>query len=143
MKQDTIFEYDGKQYSIGSTDAMEQFHIFRRMLPVLNALGVGAMQLLMDGQEASKVDKTQWVLMAMPALAELSKMPQVDVDYVIFSSLKHIRRKEGDSWASLITSQGGFMFADLKMFCMLRLVMEFLRHNLGDFFDLLQAEVTS
>lgn len=143
MKSEAKFEFGGTVYTIGVINGVEQFHLFRRLAPVVATMGVEMFRLLSSKQDARDMSKTDWMILAAPIIGELAKMPQEDVDYLIQNSLKVVRRLDGELWAPLLNPQGQLMYQNLGMVTMLRLIMEVLRHNLDDFFVEPQGEQSS
>lgn len=143
MKTETQFTFHGVTYLVGNINGVEQFHLFRRLAPMVATMGVQMFQLLSGKQAAQEMSKTDWMLLAAPLVGEMAKMPQEDVDYIIQNSLKVVRRREGDAWAPLLNVQGQLMFQNLGMVAMLRIILEVLRHNLDDFFVEPQDEQSS
>lgn len=143
MKAETQFTFHGVTYSVGNINGVDQFHLFRRLAPMVATMGVQMFQLLSGKQAAEGMSKTDWMLLAAPLVGEMAKMPQEDVDYIIQNSLKVVRRRDGDAWAPLLNAQGQLMFQNLGMVAMLRIILEVLRHNLDDFFVEPQDEESS
>lgn len=143
IKQDLVIDIGDDKYTIGRVDAIEQFHLFRRLGPVLATMGMEMFRLLSGSASGQVMSKTDWIVVAAPLVGEVAKMDQADVDYLIQHSLCVVRRRQGDAWAPLLDAQGGLMFADMGMVTMLRLILEVLRHNLGDFFPVPQAGASS
>lgn len=127
-------EVAGQTYQIGKLNAMTQFHLTRRLGPMLVVAGV-SLDMLRNGM---KVDINDIVAMAGPVMGILSKMEDEDVDYIVFTCLSCVKRKQvGDTWAPMSTkdSKGAplLMFEDVEMPEMIRIVLEVLRINLGNF----------
>jgi hypothetical protein len=127
----TEIEIGGQQYRIGKMDAMRQFHVARRLAPVLASLGISATEL--DGIDLFSV--------LGPVSEVLAKMPNEDVEYVIGSCLSVVHRREGEKWAQVQSPlpQARLMYADIDMPVMVRLAVEVVKDNLGGFFADLPA----
>lgn len=140
-------DINGNTYRIGDLNAMRQFHLARRLAPIQLALGLnlskvkipvaaqdetqeGAVAELMDGEEIMAV----FAGMMEPIIQELAKMPQADVDYLMNECLSVVQRKQGDRFAPIMTASNQMLFADIKMQQLIRLCIEVVRENLGDFF---------
>jgi hypothetical protein len=143
IKQEAIVPFGDDTYSIGTVDAIEQFHIFRRLAPLVATMGVEMFKMLSGNVNPSELGKADWMVMAAPMVGELAKMPQDDVNYLIMNTLKVVRKKDGDRWAPLLNPQGQMMYSDIGMFAMLRLIIEVLRHNMSDFFPVGLGEASS
>lgn len=115
-------------YRAGKLDAMTQFHVSRRILPVFVGLAKG---------EGSMMDQFRG---AAEALASLN---DDDANYVISRCLSVVQRKlNGDSgWASVWSqSANRLMMDDIDMVQMLQMAGEVLGHNLGNFIQSLPSE---
>lgn len=143
MKMEADFDFAGESYRIGVINAEEQFHIFRRLAPMVATMGVEMLRLLSNQQDTKEMSKTDWMLAVAPMIGEMARMPQEDVDYVIKHSLRVVKRRDGDIYAPLMNAQGSLMYQNLGMPSMLRLIFEVLRHNLDDFFPELPGEQPS
>lgn len=117
-------EVGGNTYLIGTIDARKQFHVARRIAPVLIALSSS-----LEG--VASLDTME--KMMSKAAEVVSKMPEDDVDYVLNACLTVARRKSGDSWARVMTGTN-LQFADMGMDEMLRITVETIKENLGGFF---------
>ncbi len=110
------FELDGVMYQLAKLDAMTQFHISRRIMPLMGALG-GAGKKKADG---------------MARLFEaVGRLSDEDTEYVIGKCLAGCVKKDG---GAKVYVNGRLMFEDIGMMGMLRLTMETLKENLTDFF---------
>lgn len=120
----------GAEYRVGRLSALEQFHVTRRLGPMLVVAGI-SVEMLSAGMQVALDDM---VAMAGPVMEVLSRMSDADTDYVILSCLRTASRRQGDAWARVIAPDGRtFMFADMDMPTMIRLVVEVLKLNLGNF----------
>ena len=120
------FQVAGQDYRAGKIDARAQFHIVRRLAPVLSEAAPAAQN---GGLEA------------LPALAKaLAAMTDENADYVLFGLLRAVERKEpqGMGW-SAVASGNALMYQDIGMPEMMQLAWHALKHNLGDFFRALPS----
>lgn len=124
----TEFTISGNTYKAGKLDAFKQFHVARRIAPVLSGLGVFI--------EVAKVDP----LAAVGPVAEaIGKMTDADSEYVIYTCLGVVQRKQPGvnlGWGP-VTSSGGMMYDDIDMAVMLQLVWHVLQVNLAGFLNAL------
>ena len=112
-------------------DARTQFHVTRRIAPLLATLGQAAD---IFGQLASM--GPQGMLAIMSPLAErLAGMPEQDLDYVINKALAVTSRVEGERMAPVMVGEA-IMFADITGEQLMSLTVHCLQENLGNFFDL-------
>lgn len=113
---------NGTQYKFEKLSALSQFHIVRRLAPLIgDVLGViGNSSVVKDGKKASemKFDDIDFDSLAKditPLLTSLSKLPDADVEYTLHNLLKGVSRNSGGGWARVITDTNVIMFEDIKM----------------------------
>lgn len=114
-------ELGGKTYRVEALDAMSQFHVVRRIAPVMTAVGGSLAGLVPKEGEDDKAAFMMRVLTA--AMDVVSKMSDADVDYVLFKCLSKASRKEGERYMRMATANQ-LQFADLSMPDMVRLSIE-------------------
>ena len=133
----TEIEINGQTYRIGKLNALAQFHVSRRLAPVLAAVGVSLSSL----KEGMKADQQDFVTMLEPISQVMAKMTDEETNDVIFTCLAVVSRKQDDRFAPV---QNGtqLMFQDIDMPIMLRLVVATLRENLGNFLQELSGVIS-
>ena len=124
----TELELNGQTYRIGKMSALAQFHVSRRLAPILAAVGV-SLQSLTAGMTA---DLSDFMGTIGPAADVMAKMTDDETNYVLFTCLAVVSRKQDERFAP-VCSGGNMMFQDIDMLMMIRLVVEVLRVNLGNF----------
>lgn len=146
MKEITVGEHT---YSIGKLDALKQFHVARRLVPVLAAFtkigeSSGAFEKrntedtpTEDGSEA-EAPKRMSVGALLPIAEALSKMSDEETEYIIYTCLSVVQRQDSGSLQRVMI-QGKFVYEDIKMPDMIKLTSETIMANMGDFFAGLQA----
>jgi hypothetical protein len=115
-------------YRIGKLSALGQFHVSRRLAPVLAAVGI-SLQSLTQGMKADLSDFTTTL---GPVADVMSKMSDEETNYIIFTCLNVVGRKDDNRYAP-VSQSGTIMYQDIDMPVMLRLVIAVLRENLGNF----------
>ena len=123
-------EIKGVSYQIGTLDAMKQFHVSRRIGPILAAMGVSIEELSKNG---GNLDEGGMMEVMGPVMTVVSKMDDETVEYIIKTCLEVVSRQEGDRWAK-VQVNGRLMYADIGMPEMLQLTVETVKGNLGSFF---------
>lgn len=124
---------DNRQYSIGKLDVFQQFHVARRMAPLMMAL-LGAVRSTpgsTDSVPDVSLDATSG------ALADaLSTMKEEDVNYVLYSCLSVVKVVEnGNSLVGLYDKNSKMLrYSDITMQTMLALAINVIQDNLGSFF---------
>lgn len=123
------FDLEGRTYKVSKIDARTQFHIIRRLAPVL-----GEIAPALQGKGG---------LDALPPLANaVAKLTDEDADYVIFGLLKAVVRKQdqGLGWGSVTTGEQ-MMYDDITMPSMLKLAWQAFSFNMSGFFAALPSDL--
>jgi hypothetical protein len=116
-----IVEIGGQKYRIGRIDARKQFHVARRLAPLL----AGMSGLTKGGGFDALVG---------PLTAAISGMSDEDVDYVLDACLGVCQRiQPNGQGAPVIARSGGMMFEDIDMGQMVQLAVKVIQENLGGF----------
>lgn len=116
-------EIGAQTYRVGKLSAMEQFHVTRRILPLVSQVAAG-------GEVLDRISK---------ALAELS---DTDSEYVIFKCLRVAKRKiDGDRGWAAICRDNVVLFDDIGVDALLRLTWATIEGNMGDFFTGLRSNL--
>jgi len=120
------FEIAGHTYRAGKLNTFQQFHISRRLAPVLSGL--------------ASDNPTGF----LPAVAEaVAHMPEADCDYILHTCLAGVRRNENNVWAPIAVGDGkALMFADIDLTAMMQIVVAVIQENLSNFFSARVAMVT-
>jgi len=125
------FELNGQTYRTGKIDARSQFHIVRRLAPVLGEIAPAAAGGNMGGLDA------------LPPLANaIAKLSDADADYCLFGLLAVVSRKQpqGTGWGPVSTGNT-LMYADIDMVGMLQLAWKALEFNMSGFFAALPSDL--
>lgn len=125
------FDINGVQYKTGRLDGFQQFHIVRRIAPLL--VGIGDIY-----QKMGKYDEQSWqledLISKFGGLANiLVQMSDEDVDHIIKMCLGVCKRQDSGGWAPVTSQTGSLMFQDIDMMVMLSLTYRTIQENLGGF----------
>lgn len=125
-------------YSIGRLAPRAQFHIARRLAPVLANLAPVMLVLRRTDGAGEELPLDLFAATAMPLVQGIAKMEDHEVDYILNTCLGVVGREQGGQYAPVLAADGQtFMFADLGMADLLQLTVAVVQENLGNFFDLL------
>jgi hypothetical protein len=144
-----VVTVDGEQYSIGKLDAMKQFHLARRLSPILAALVKGMKDLDLrdvqsafgetngDGGENSKfVDLFRKFLegSAEPVAEALAQMEDAQAENIIYPCMAVVARAQANNWAPVkVAGANRLMFDDITGMTLIKLTIAVIRENLGSF----------
>jgi len=135
------FEFNGHDYRIGKLSAFQQFHVHRKIAPLIPALIPIFMKLKAGGLKGDLVSLPE---LLQPFADGLSAMQDEAAEYVIGTCLSVLQRKnkEKGNWVSIWNPSGKvFMFAELNedMSSMIPLVVRVIKDSLGPFLSGLLA----
>lgn len=121
-------------YQIGTLSAMQQFHVVRKLAPVLAGVA-DAMKFANALRGGGSSDMASDLASFDKIAAAVSGMSDRDSEYVIKICLNVCRRQvEGSGLARLVTADGTMTYADMKLTDMLQLTWRVLQSSLSDFF---------
>ncbi len=127
IERDLEVELDGATYRVGRLNAFQQWHVFRRIVPLFGAF---------EGF-SEKQDEARASLLAhlMPLFEAARGMSDEDTNYVLNTCLSAVtvRDKVTKGWSRL-SQGGGLLMFEISMTVMLRLTMYVIMENLSDFF---------
>lgn len=136
------FEVGGKRFQLNKINAFKQFHIVRRIGPILadllpalkdvqNVIGKGA-----SISEEKKFD--EFAKIAAPLMTGLSKLSDSDSERVLYGLLSSVEvyQKEFGNWAKVSTDTM-LMMQDLELPVLLQLAGRAFAYNLTGFFTAL------
>lgn len=150
-------------YRVGRLSALQQFHVGRRLAPVLAVMGVRAARVAADmargvppggaegaeGEELERLAEDAELAMVfmpvLPAMADvISKMSDEEANYIIFECLGVVEREVTDGRWQVTCTQKQLMFQDdMDMGVLIRLVAAVVQENLSGFLKGLGVEVPS
>ncbi|WP_322080196.1 phage tail assembly chaperone [Burkholderia cenocepacia] len=157
----TEIELSGKRYQIGKLNAMQQFHVSRRIAPIIpsmipvlmkfyaeiersrNAAANAALGMLAAGEDASAAEQRD-VLGLVDSIAPvlqpfadaLAGLKDEDAEYVFGTCLSVVERQHQNGWAKVWSAaHKTSLFDDMDMGAMLPLVVRVVVENLGPFIN--------
>ncbi|HDR9290382.1 TPA: hypothetical protein QDB46_005581 [Burkholderia multivorans] len=151
----TEIELNGTRYAIGKLSAMQQFHVSRRIAPIIPPMIPVLLQFYeeMDKTEKVSADEKQGVLALVTSVAPvlqpfadaLAGLKDEDAEYVFGTCLSVVERWQGAGWAKVWNfTHKTAMFDDIGIDVMLPLVVRVVVANLGSFISgLLTSQASS
>lgn len=137
---DNHFELGGREFSIRKLDAFAQYHIVRRLGPVLSELlpVLPKIQETVLKDSASEKEKFEEAVKLLAPLFEgFAKLSDADADKVLHSLLVAVEVKQSTgNWAK-VSNGSLLMFHDLEFPQLLMIAGRAFVFNLGNFFNAL------
>ena len=122
----------GNTYRYGKLNAIEQFHLERRILPLVFSAFPAFSSVMGEKGEDAVISWEEVIEKSKPLADTLSGMSDEDAEYVTRTCLGVVHRKQGMEW-SPVMSDGNLMFDDLDAFEMVLLSFFVIRRNLANF----------
>jgi len=132
------FDFAGKSFQLRRLDAFKQFHIVRRIGPILAEM-LPQMKNLKNAESLSESEKLEnFAKIAGPVMAGFSKLSDADAEFVLYGLLAAVEVKQPASgnWAQISTGSM-LMIQDLDLPMMMQLAGRALMFNLSGFFSVL------
>lgn len=124
-------DLEGNRYSLGRLNAMQQFHVSRRIAPIIPALIPVFLRVRASGKPLT--DDMEGLAEALQPLADgLAALKDEDAEYVIGTCLSVVQRKQATGWAR-VWSGNNTMFDDMDLSVILPLAVQVITANLGPF----------
>ncbi len=134
------FQIGGSLYRTkGKIDARQQFHIARRLAPLVGQI-VSLGPLLQTALSGPAIDPSAVEALIVPFSTALAKIPDEDCDYVLDRCLSVVQAQRTQPngavvWADVWSGRvGRMMFEDITLPQMMQIAAEVLQENLAGFF---------
>ena len=144
-----IIPIGGHDYAIGRLNALDQLHVSRKIapivpniMPILTEVAKGDLEKVIasiETDENAELAGLEPLAKALePFMEAIAKMPEDDVNYVIYKCLSVVKRN-----GSVVCRGESIMFDDLDMNHLLPLTVAVIRTNLGNFIQGLLTKASS
>lgn len=128
----TEFDVGGQTYRVGKLDAFRQFHVSRRIAPIIPTLVPVFVKMARDGNLTDDIAGLSEVL--VPFAEGIANMSDEASEYVMANCLSVVQRKNQAGWAAVWNTQGKVcMFDDMDLGIIMQLVMKVIQDSLGPF----------
>lgn len=130
------FEIGTRKFKLNKIDAFKQFHIARRIAPILADLlpAMKDIQKVQKGElsETEKLD--EFVKIAAPLMNGLSKLSDEDANRILFGLLASVEvQQQTGNWAKIANGES-LMMQDLELPILLQVAGRAFAFNLSGFF---------
>lgn len=138
---DNSFSIGERQFKLSKINAMKQYHIVRRIAPILGEM-LPAMKDIAKAHESKSMTEDekldQAVRFAGPIMNGLSKLSDKDSEVVLYGLLAAVEIKQAEgNWAKIVQNDQ-LMFDNLDLPLMLQAAGRSFMYNMAGFFDVLQ-----
>lgn len=126
------FDINGESYQATKLDAFKQFHLSRKIAPVLPTLFPLFFEIS-RGKDLTK-DMDGLAAMLQPFADSLADLSDEHSEYVLRTCLSAVRRKQGEKWVPVWSeSAKACMFDDMDLGVMMQVAMNVIQDSLGSF----------
>ncbi|CUI99238.1 hypothetical protein HMPREF3069_19870 [Achromobacter xylosoxidans] len=126
-------DLNGHRYSIGKLSAKQQFHVSRRIAPIVPTL-IPVFVCLAAGGRGITEDPGGMADVLQPLADGLAAMKDEDADYVLDTCMQAVQRRQEHGWTAIWSAgQRVPMFQDIDLSVMLPLALRVIVGSLGPF----------
>lgn len=132
------FEIGAKKFKVNKINAFEQFHIVRRLAPILSDLIPIANKMSKKNKaQEDQVDETDFEALG-PIFMGIGKLSDEDANRVLLGlcSAIEMHQPKSNSWAYIVRG-GNLMFSDFELPELLQLAGRAFQYNMAGFFSML------
>lgn len=141
---DRDFEIGTKKFKLCKIDALKQFHITRRIGPILSDLlpsmkdAPSVIRKLQNSEQMTESEKLDEMAKFIgPVMTGFSKLSDEDANFVLFSLLSSVEVQQASgNWAKVVQGEM-LMIQDMPFPMMMQVAARAFGYNLSGFFDAL------
>jgi len=139
----TEFEINEQTYRIGKLNAFVQFHISRRIAPIIPTLIPIFVKISKDGSVTKDVSGLAEVM--TPFAEGIAQMSDESSEYVLSHCLSIVQRKHNGNWTPVWSAQNKVcMFEDMDLGVLIQVTMKVIQDSLAPFISgLLTSQASS
>lgn len=134
---ETDFEINERQFKLSKLDAFKQFHIVRRLGPILGQIIPVAKNLMGLKEEGMSEEQKFDAITKLigPIMEGISKLSDEDANFVLLGLCAGVEVKQmpAGNWARVVRD-GNLMIQDLELPVLLQLAGRSFAYNLAGFF---------
>jgi hypothetical protein len=125
------FKVGDHNYRCGKMSARVQFHVARKLGPILAKLGPG----VTDTRSKDENKPFNMIDLLEPAVDALAEMPENDCDYVLDRCMAVVQRQVGTAWQNIWNESAKKLIFenDIDLSAMIQIAVHVLGDNLGNF----------
>jgi len=134
------FKIGAREFKLMKIDPFKQFHIVRRLGPIMGDIFPLAQKLMKLQKENMTETETfeAIAMLAQPIMSGLAKLSDEDATFVLLGLCSAVEMKQmpTGNWAKLVHDKAGLMFQDLELPELLQIAGRAFQFNLAGFFNL-------
>lgn len=132
------FNVNGQNYRSAKIDAMRQFHLSRKLAPIIPTLIPAFLELAKtskaSGKPLSSDDISSLSGLLEPFAEGIAGMSDEHAEYILGTCMSVVKRQQGTAWVSVWSDgQKVCMFDDIDAGTMIQIGFQVIRESLGPF----------
>lgn len=131
------FSVNGQKYRSAKIDAMRQFHLSRKLAPIIPTLIPVFLQLAESRKASDKPlsdDLSSLSGLLEPFAEGIASMSDEHAEYILGTCMSVVQRQQGTAWMAVWNSgQKVCMFDDIDAGSMIQIGFQVIRESLGPF----------
>lgn len=124
-------ELNGNTYRLRKLDAFGQFHVSRKIAPIIPTL---IPMFLKISRSGVSLDMEEFGELFQPFADGIASMPDEAAEYIMSTCLGAVQRQTSGAWAN-VWSSAGCMFDDMDLSVLMQLCFRVIKESLGPFMD--------
>ena len=130
------FQLNDITYKIGKLSVFDQWHLSRKVAPIIPTLIPVFMKLQKSsGENPLSGDLAGMAELITPFAEGIANMDNESSEFILSTCLGAVQRKQGDSWAPIWSNRGAVcMFDDIDLGSMIQMCFRVIKESLGPFF---------
>lgn len=137
---DRDFEFGSLKFKLSKVDVFKQFHVARRMGPILGEI-VPVMAQIHKASEKTGITESEKfeeiAKMAKPIMDGLAKLSDEDANYCLFGLLSAVEIQQASGNWARVANDSHLLFQDLELPVLLAAAAAAFKYNLSNFFAVL------
>lgn len=136
------FEIGGRSFKLNKINALKQFHIVRRIGPILSDLlpALAEIQHVQNESISESQKLEEFAKIASPLMSGLSKLSDKDADYVLYGLLASVEMQQSTGNWMKIANGELLMAQDMDLAVLLQIAGKAFAFNLQGFFAALPRQ---
>jgi hypothetical protein len=132
------FEIGDRKFKVSKINAMKQFHIVRRIGPILGEMMPAIQKIAKSKEQLSQEEQLEHAAeFVTPIMNGLSRLSDKDADFVLFSLLAAVEINQDGAWSKLVVNDN-LMFDMLGLPVLLQAAGRAFMYNMTGFFGALR-----
>jgi hypothetical protein len=131
------FQINGKEFSLNKIDLFKQFHIARKIGPIIADLIPAAAKInkIINENSTQEEQLAAFAPVLQPIMDGFAKLSEADANYVLMGLLEAIEIKQVTGNFAFVARNNVMMVQDIEMPEMLQLAGRALMYNMKGFFS--------